>query len=158
MTDLTRRRVPTLLLTLALVLTLAGLAACGGDDAPAEEQPAQSAWVGDWEPVDASLDITWGGDEGRSYALSSGGEGGRLEVVQQGEAITITFVGKSGERTDPMPADDQGETLAFEIPISEEMPTGATLTSTGEGLADLAFDGGDITWSFQNSKAGASGD
>jgi hypothetical protein len=153
-----RRPGLSLLLVLALALALAGLAACGGDDAPADEQPAQSAFVGDWEPVDASLDITWGGDEGRSYSLSSGGEGGSLKVTQQGDALTVTLVGKSGGRTDPLPADDQGKTLAFAIPISEEMPTEATLTSTGGGLADLAFADSDMTWSFKKSGAGAAGD
>jgi hypothetical protein len=158
MRHLTRRPALALLLVLALALAPAALAACGGDDAPAEEQPAQSAFVGDWAPVDASLDITWGGDEGRSYSLSSGGEGGTLEVAQQGDAITVTLVGKSGGRTDPMPADEEGEALAFAIPISEEMPTEATLTSTGDGLADLAFADSDMTWSFKKSGAGATGD
>jgi len=153
-----RRPALPLLLVLALALALASLAACGGDAAPAEEQPAQSAFVGDWVPVDASLDITWGGDEGRSYSLSSGGEGGSLEVTQQGDALTVTLVGASGERTDPMPAEEQGKALAFAIPISEEMPTETTLTSTGEGLADLAFADSDITWSFKKSGAGAAGD
>lgn len=158
MTKLTRRPALSLLLVLVLALALAALAACGGEDAPAEEQPAQSVWVGDWAPVDASLDITWGEDEGRSYALSSGGEGGILEVAQQGDALTVTLVGMSGARTDPMPAEEQGTTLAFAIPISEETPTEVTLTSTGEGLADLGFDDSDMTWGFKKSDAGATGD
>jgi hypothetical protein len=158
MGHLTRRPALTLFLVLALVLALAALAACGGDETPAEDQPAQSAWVGDWEPVDASLDITWGGDEGRSYQLSSGSEGGILKIVQQGDELTVTLVGKSGESTDPMAADEQGTTLTFAIPISEEMPTEATLTSTSDGLADLALGGDEITWSFKKSAAGATGD
>jgi hypothetical protein len=152
------RRPLLVLLVFALALALASLTACGGDDAPAQEQPAQSAFVGAWKPVDASLDITWNDDEGRSYSLSTGSEGGSLEITQQGDALTVTLVGKSGGRTDPLPAEEQGETLAFAIPISEEMPTDVTLTSTGEGLADLAFADSDMTWSFTKSDAGATGD
>jgi hypothetical protein len=63
----------------------------------------------------------------------------------------------NGTRTDPVPADEQGKTLAFAIPISEEMPTGVALTSTGEGLADLGFDDNDMTWSFKKGDAGATG-
>jgi hypothetical protein len=38
------------------------------------------------------------------------------------------------------------------------MPTEATLTSTSDGLADLALGGDEITWSFKKSAAGATGD
>jgi hypothetical protein len=38
------------------------------------------------------------------------------------------------------------------------MPTEATFTEAGEGLADLAFADSDMTWSFKKSGAGAAGD
>jgi hypothetical protein len=38
------------------------------------------------------------------------------------------------------------------------MPTETTLTSTGEGLAELKFADGDITWEFKESDTGAAGD
>jgi hypothetical protein len=153
-----RRAATALLLIVALAFALASLAACGGEEAPAEDQPAQSAFAGDWEPVDASLDITWGGDEGRSYALSSGGEGGYLAVAQNGGAITVTLVGMNGERSDPLAASEQGKTLSFGLPISDEMPTEVTLTSTGDALAELQFEGSDITWEFRKTGATPTGD
>lgn len=158
MSHSSRRPGLCLLAALALALALAGVAACGGDDAPAEGQTAQSAFVGVWAPVDATFDITWNEEEGRSYSLSSGGEGGSIEVARKGDALTVTLVGKSGQRSEPLPGEDQGGALAFAIPISEEMPTETTLTTTGDGLADLAFADSDIAWSFKKSEAGAPGD
>lgn len=151
------RSVPVVLLIILLAFSLAALAACGDADT-AEEEAAQSAFVGTWEPVDATLDITWGGEEGRSYSLSSGDEGGSIEVVQESTAITVTLAGKGGDRTDRLPADEQGKTLTFEIPISEEMPTEATLTSTGDGLAELRFGDGDLTWEFRQAGSVTTGD
>lgn len=148
-----------LLLTLVLALALPALAACGAEESTGEAESApQSAFVGVWVPVDAMFDITWNEEDGRSYSLSSGGEGGSIEVAQDGAAITVTLVGKSGERSDPLPAEDEGDTLVFGIPISEDMPTETTLASTGEGLAELKFDQGDIAWEFKKTDAGAAGD
>ncbi|MDO9060178.1 MAG: glycerol kinase, partial [Bradyrhizobium sp.] len=48
-----------------------------------------------------------------------------LITAMQGDAgLTVTLVGKSGERSDALPATVEGDTLSFAIPISEEMPTG----------------------------------
>ncbi len=142
----------TITCVLVLWLALAGgaLAACGEDSAPADDGGSQSPFAGLWEPVEASFDITW--DEGsRSYSLSSGGSGGGLEVVGADAALTVTLVGKSGARSDALPATESGEALNFAIPISEEMPTDAILTSTGDGTATLTFAGQDNTWDLQKT-------
>jgi hypothetical protein len=107
----------TITCVLVLWLALAGgaLAACGEDSAPADDGGSQSPFAGLWEPVEASFDITW--DEGsRSYSLSSGGSGGGLEVVGADAALTVTLVGKSGARSDALPATESGEALNFAIP------------------------------------------
>ncbi len=138
-----------LVLCLALAAALAG---CGGDSSSPSGDAAESPFAGTWAPADASFDITWG-EDGRSYSISSGGSGGGLEVTQGDAGLTVTLVGKSGERSDALPATVEGDTLSFAIPISEEMPTGTTLTSTGEGLADLSFEDQDSAWGFQKTDA-----
>jgi|GEM_PF-2774367 len=139
-------------LALCLVLLGGALAGCGGDSSSsADDGAAESPFVGNWEGVDAVFDITWAEDEGRSYSISSGGSGGGLEVTQADQGLTVTLVGTSGTRSDALPATEAGDTLSFDIPISEEMPTPTTLTSTGAGTAKLAFDGSDTTWDFQKT-------
>lgn len=144
---------PLLLCALVLGLALAALAGCGGEASTSSpDDAADSPFAGIWEPVDASFDITWG-EDGRSYSISSGGAGGGLEVTQGEAGLEVTLVGKSGERSDPLPATVEGGTLNFAIPISEEMPTATTLTSTGESLADLSFEDQDSAWGFRKTDA-----
>ena len=142
----------TLACVLTLCLTLAGgaLVACGEDSPSTDGGGTHSSFAGLWEAIEASFDITWD-DSSRSYSLSSGGSGGGLEVIEADAGLTVTLVGKSGVRSDALPATDGGETLSFAIPISEEMPTDATLTSTGDGTATLTLAGTDNTWDFQKT-------
>ncbi len=148
------RRLPLpVLCVLVLCLALAAaLAGCGGDSSSSTEDAAESPFAGIWEPADASFDITWG-EDGRSYSISSGGSGGGLEVAAGDAGLTVTLVGKSGERSDALPATVDGKTLSFAIPISEDMPTPTTLTFTGEGLADLSFEDQDSAWGFRKTDA-----
>ncbi len=148
-------RVPWRLLYLPLlVLALAAgvLTACGADSASssADGDKARSPFAGSWEPVDAWFDIQWDA-AGRSYSVVAGGSGGGLEVAEDGTGLAVTLVGKSGVRSDALPATAEGETLSFAIPISEETPTDVTLVSTGEGTASLTFVGQDNVWDFRKT-------
>lgn len=143
---------PIVVIVLAVALGVSAgglLAACSEGSSSSDAEP-QSAFAGKWEPVDASWDITWG-DGGRSYSIVSGGSGGGLEVEESDEGLMVTLVGKSGARSDALPATESDDVLSFDVPISEESPTGVTLTSTGEGTAALAFVDSDSTWDFQKT-------
>jgi hypothetical protein len=134
----------------ALVSTLGALAACGGSDEG--DGATESQFAGTWQPVDASFDIDWESST-RSYALTSAGVGGGIEVTQSGDALTVTLVGNSASRSDALPATEDGDVLSFDVPISEEMPTGMTLTANEDGTLTLGFSDSDGTWQFEKTDA-----
>lgn len=135
------------LLCLALALGVT-LAACGGED---EASLGDGPFAGLWEPSDASFDVTWSEEEGKMYAISSGGSGGGFEIRESGGEVTVTLVGTSGGRSDAFPASVEDDALTFAIPIFEDDPTDVTMLITGDGTANVKFEGDQTGWDFRKT-------
>ena len=136
------------LLCLALTVGVT-LAACGGGD---EASLGDGPFAGLWEPSDASFDVTWNEEEGKMYAISSGGSGGGFEIRESEGELAVTLVGTSGGRSDAFPAAVEGDTLTFAIPIFEDDPTDVTMLVSSDGTANVKFESDQTGWDFRKTE------